>query len=183
MRLFVGLDLPSEMREPLALLCRGLGPVRWVPAANYHLTLRFIGEVAPDRAEEVDFALASLRVPGFPLRLGGLGVFERNGRIASLWAGVDRHPGLDRLQAKIETALQRAGLPAERRRFSPHVSLARLESPLTPTIAAWLQANNLFRTPEAAIRHFTLFRSYLGKLHPTYTVEAEYALESTFIPS
>ena len=176
MRLFVALDLPFALREALSRLAGGLPGARWVPPDNYHLTLRFLGEVPNFVAEEIDHALAVLRVKRFSLALSGTGTFERSGRTVSLWAGVVREPALDHLQSKIETALQRAGLPAERRRFQPHVSLARVDNVAPDRLAGWVQAHNLLRTEPAAIEHFTLFSSQLGKEQAVYTPEVEYAL-------
>ena len=176
MRLFVGLALPPALREAAATLAHGLNGARWIPPANYHVTLRFLGEVANPVAEEVDHALASLRGRGFPLHLGGTGVFERNNRPATLWTGTARAPGLAHLQNKIETALQRAGLPAERRRFQPHVSLARVENVAPDRLAAWIAANNLFRTGDEPVGHFTLFSSQLSTDGAVYTPEVEYGL-------
>ena len=80
MRLFVGLDLPWEARERLAGLSgSGIPGARWVPIENYHLTLRFIGEVPPYRAEELDEALAALRGKRFALELNGVGTFLGSG--------------------------------------------------------------------------------------------------------
>jgi 2'-5' RNA ligase len=177
MRLFVGLDLPFELRERLAGIAGGLPGARWVPPDNYHLTLRFIGEVAPDTAEEIDLALAVLRGRGFPLALSGVGVFEKGGRAIALWAGVERSPQLDRLQAKIETALQRAGLEPLRRRFVPHVTLARLDNAVPHRLVSYLQARSLFRTAPVSVDHFTLFSSRLGKEASVYTAEVDYGLE------
>jgi hypothetical protein len=108
MRLFVALDLPWPLRDRLGGLATGIFGARWVPRENLHLTLRFIGEVPNWRAEEVDLALHAIRGRSFPLVLAGVGLFEKAGRVTALWAGVDRCPALDHLQAKIETALQRA---------------------------------------------------------------------------
>jgi RNA 2',3'-cyclic 3'-phosphodiesterase len=176
MRLFVGLDLPWDVRERLAPLGGGIPGARWVPAENYHITLRFIGEVAPPQAEEIDHALATLRARGFDLTLSGLGTFEKAGRPVALWAGVERSPQIDHLHGKIETACQRAGLPPERRRFTPHVTLARLDNTPHPKLAAFVQAHNLFRTEPVPVSHFTLFSSQLGKEASVYTAEVEYAL-------
>ncbi len=176
MRLFVALDLPWTLRERLTLLAGGLPGARWITAENYHLTLRFIGEIPGHRADDADFALAALRAPGFSLTLAGVGTFEKAGKPASLWVGVERNSALDHLQSKIETALQRAGFVPERRRFVPHVSLARLDNPPGEKLAAFLQAHNLFRTAPIAIDHFTLFSSRLGKAHAVYIAEADYAL-------
>lgn len=176
MRLFVALDLPIPLRQRLAMLAGGVPGARWVPSENYHLTLRFIGETQKHRAEEIDEALFALRARGFSLTLAGIGLFEKGGRANSLWVGVERNPALDHLQNKIETALQRAGLEPERRRFAPHVTLARLDNVAEAKLAAYVQAHNLFRADPVPVEHFTLFSSRLGKEQAVYTPEVDYAL-------
>lgn len=177
MRLFVGLDFPWEVRERLALLCGGVPGARWTPPENFHLTLRFIGEVPPSRAEEIDAALLALRGRGFDLVLKGVGTFAKGEQENTLWVGVERTPALEALQAKVETALQRAGCPPERRRFFPHVTLARLRDPAQGKLAAFVQSHNLFRSAPIPIRHFALFSSRLGKEAAVYVPEVEYALD------
>jgi 2'-5' RNA ligase len=175
-RLFVGLDLPWSLKQRISMLTGGLPGTKWIAPENYHLTLRFIGEVPPHRAEEIDHALGALRARAFTLRLAGVGTFAKGGRVTALWVGVERDKALDHLQGKIETALQRAGLEPERRRFTPHVTLARIESVVEAKLAAWVQANNLFRAEPMSVEHFTLFTSRLGKDHSVYTAEVEYDL-------
>ncbi len=182
MRLFVALDLPSDTRRRLSLLAGGIPGVRWVPAENYHVTLRFIGALERWRAEEVDEALAALRVPGFEIELSGVGSFAKAGRVTALWAGVERTPALEHLQAKIERALQSAGIERERRRFVPHVTLARLDGAPEAKVAAWMQGRNLFRCGPIAVGHFTLFSSYLGKEQAVYHPEMEYELANRAPP-
>lgn len=172
----MALSLPRDLRTRLSWLAGGLPGVRWVAPENYHVTLRFIGELPGYRAEEVDTALAALRVPGFTVQLAGVGTFEKAGRVNTLWVGVQRSPALDHLQAKVETALQRAGLERERRRFAPHVTLARMDGVPEAKVAAWVQAHNLFRSETVAVEHFTLFSSRLGKEQAVYIPEVEYAL-------
>jgi 2'-5' RNA ligase len=176
MRLFAGLELPWEIRQRLGFLGGGIPGARWVPAENYHLTLRFIGEVPAHRAEEIDLAFSTLRGRGFELTLAGIGTFSKGGRETQLWVGVDRNPALDHLQGKIETALQRAGLEPERRRFVPHVTLARLDNAAPAKLAGFVQAHNLFRSAPMAIDHFTLFSSRLGKEAAVYEAEMAYTL-------
>jgi len=177
MRLFVGLELPWELRQRVAMLAGGGIPgARWVPPENYHVTLRFIGEAPRYMAEEIDHALASLKAPGFTLSLAGVGTFAKSGRSQSLWIGVERNEQLDRLQSKIETALQRCGLEPERRRFQPHLTLARLDGTAEAKVAGFVQAHNLFRAEPVTMDHFTLFSSLLGKDQPVYTAEVEYEL-------
>jgi 2'-5' RNA ligase len=176
MRLFVGIDLPWELRERLSGLAGGLQGARWLPPENYHVTLRFIGEVAAHQAEEIDGLLAGIRARGFSLSLAGVGTYAKAGRATALWVGVERNAQLDLLQSKIETACQRAGLEPERRRFTPHVTLARLDNPVEAKLVGWVRSHNLFRAPPVTMEHFTLFSSRLGKEASVYTAEVEYAL-------
>lgn len=177
MRLFVGLDLPRELRQRVAMLSgAGIPGARWVSPENYHVTLRFIGEAPRYLAEEIDHALAALRARGFALTLAGVGTFAKGGRSQSLWVGVERNPQLDLLRSKIETALQRCGLEPERRRFQPHLTLARLDNAAEAKLVGFVQAHNLFRAEPVMMRHFTLFSSLLGKDQSVYTAEVEYEL-------
>ena len=177
MRLFVGLDLPWELRERVSVLAgAGIPGARWVPPENYHVTLRFIGEAPRYLAEEIDHTLAALKAPVFPLTLAGIGTCAKGGRVQSLWVGVERTATLDRLQNKVATALQRCGLDPERRRFQPHLTLARLDNAAEVKLAGFVQAHNLFRAEPVMIEHFTLFSSLLGKEQSVYTAEVEYAL-------
>jgi len=176
MRLFVALDLPWELKQTLAALAINLNGARWVPAPNLHLTLRFIGDANRLQAEEIDHALSAVRARGFHLTLAGAGWFEKAGRANTLYIGVGRNEALLHLQTKIETALRRAGLIAERRRFTPHITLARLDNAGEARLAAFVQAHNLFRAETIAVAHFTLFSSLLGKEHAVYTAEADYPL-------
>jgi 2'-5' RNA ligase len=177
MRLFVALDMPWFVREQLAALSgTGIPGARWVPPQNYHLTLRFIGGIPGHVARDVDDALLAIRARGFALTLTGMGTFAKGGVSNALWVGVERTPSLDHLRNKIETALQRCGLEPERRRFQPHVTLARLDNPAEGKVVAFVQAHNLFRTEPIPVEHFTLFSSLLNKDHAVYTPEAEYEL-------
>jgi 2'-5' RNA ligase len=89
---------------------------------------------------------------------------------------VERNPSLDHLRGKIETALQRVGLEPERRRFNPHVTLARLDNAAEAKLAGFVQTHNLFRSEPVPVEHFTLFSSQLGKEQSVYTAEVEYPL-------
>jgi 2'-5' RNA ligase len=176
MRLFVALALPDGLRAQLGTLTGGIAGARWVPPQNLHLTLRFIGEVQGWQAQEIDDALAAVRTRGFDLSVAGVGTFEQAGRLTSLWAGVERNDRLSHLQQKIETALQRAGMPPDRRRFAPHITLARVDQVPQEKVVRWVQAHSLFRAEPVLVEHFTLFSSQLGKEFSVYTPEVDYAL-------
>lgn len=175
-RLFVALPLPDGLRDQLADLAGGIPGARWVPPENYHLTLRFIGEIEGWQADEVDEALSGIRARPFELTLSGLDIFEKAGRIHSLHVKAERGERLLHLQSKVETALQRVGLPPERRRFAPHVTLARTDRAAPDKLISFVQAHNLFRPAPVAIGHFCLFSSRLGKEQAHYEAEVDYAL-------
>ena len=172
LRLFVGIDLPPALKLRLSMLCGGVPEARWVDPGNFHVTLRFIGEVDEGVASDIDAALLRLSAPRFQLALAGVGQFGTR----MLWAGVEKSPPLLQLQSKVEGALQRAGLPPETRRFTPHVSLARLRQPLGPKVQAFLAANALFRAEPFEVTQFSLVASYLTKSGAIYEDQAEYPL-------
>ena len=173
MRLFIALPLPDAVRESLADLADGLPGARWVSADNLHLTLRFLGELDGGEAADVDAALAGLRMPAFHLDLAGLSHFGDGRKLRALWVGCDANPELGRLQAKIESAVVRAGQPPEGRKFKPHVTLARFKiGPPVDKMQAYLTARALFRLPPFAVTHFTLFSSFLGHEGAIYRAEA-----------
>ncbi|MBV8937684.1 MAG: RNA 2',3'-cyclic phosphodiesterase, partial [Alphaproteobacteria bacterium] len=122
LRLFVGIGFPPELKLQLSSLCSGVPGAKWVEAGNFHLTLRFIGEVGEDIAADIDEALSRLRARRFTLQIAGTGVFGGGDKPRSLWAGVERTPELSALRDKVEQAMMRAGLPPEPRKFAPHVT-------------------------------------------------------------
>jgi RNA 2',3'-cyclic 3'-phosphodiesterase len=164
------------VKAELGLLAGGIPGAKWVPPENHHLTLRFIGEVESWKAQEVDEALAGIRARPFELSLRGLGIFEKAGRISALWVGVEKTEGLAVLQGKVESALQRIGLEPERRRFAPHVTLARTDRAAPEKVVAYVQAHNLFRVAPVVVDCFTLYSSRLGKEQAVYVPEVDYEL-------
>lgn len=176
-RLFVALELPEPVRTRLAGLSGGVPGARWTESETMHLTIRFIGEVEPPAVPEIDEALASVRAPGFDLVLTGVGHFGQGRKARVLWAGVERNDALAHLNQKVESALVRAGLPPEERRFSPHVTLARLKDASPDRLARFMEERASFRTEPFAVRHFTLFESRPGKGGPVYEPLQDYPLD------
>ncbi|WP_114392337.1 RNA 2',3'-cyclic phosphodiesterase [Oleisolibacter albus] len=175
-RLFVGLALPEEVRLRLARLGGGVPGARWAPAANFHITLRFIGEVDEGLAQDIDMALETVASPPFPLALSGLGSFGKGHRTHTLWAGVERNEALHHLRDRVESALVRAGLPAEERKFSPHVTLARLGDAKADKLARFLEEQGLYHDGPILVDRFVLFESVLGKGGPVYHALRTYLL-------
>ena len=175
LRLFVGIEFPPELKLRLSLLCTGIPGARWVDPGNFHLTLRFIGEIAEDLAGEVDEALAGVKAPRFALQLAGTGVFGGR-RPHALWVGVERSAELLRLRDKVEQALIRAGLEPEQRKFAPHVKLARLRDPELDKLGHFLAAHVRFRADPLPVDRFSLIASFPTKAGSVYEDQADYPL-------
>ncbi|MBT5945041.1 MAG: RNA 2',3'-cyclic phosphodiesterase [Rhodospirillaceae bacterium] len=175
-RLFVGISLPEILSERLTGLRGQIPGARWVPPENHHITLRFIGEVDEETAADLDAALARIDAPPFEVAMSGVGHFESRGLVRALWVGVERDPALDHLQARVETACQRAGLAPEGRKFHPHVTLARCRDTRTARIAGFLADHGGFRAPPFPVGSFALYSSILGRGGAIYTRETDYPL-------
>lgn len=176
-RLFVGLELPEDLRARLAALSGGVPGANWVPPENMHVTLRFIGEVDEGVAADVHHALSGVRAPAFDCELVGIGTFGQGRHPHALWVGVERGPALLHLHDKVESALVRAGLPPDSRKFVPHVTLARLKEAPGARLPHFVARNGTFRSGPVRCSRFALFSSRLGRGGAAYTVEAEYALD------
>lgn len=177
LRLFVALDLPDEVKNPLIGLCHGVAGARWRRPDQLHLTLRFIGEVDGAMARDIVDALGHIEAPAFSVTLRGLGHFGDARRPRVLWAGVDPEPALKRLQGKVARALQEVGLEDERRKFHPHVTLARLQGARMEDISQYECLWGGYPSMTVPIDSFVLFSSYLSGEGAIYTPEAVYALD------
>ncbi len=176
MRLFVGVPLPAEVRESLGNLCSGVPGARWVDAGTNHITLRFIGEVDSIQAEDIDAALNDVREPAFRLALRGVGCFDSGRKVRTVWAGVVRSDGLMHLRDKVESAIVRAGFEPERRKFKPHVTLARFKNTPSARVGPYLETHNTFAAGPFPVDRFHLLRSYLGHAGAQYQTIADYPL-------
>lgn len=174
LRLFVGIGFPPELKLQLSLLCSGVPGAKWVDPGNFHLTLRFIGEIGEDIAADIDDALARLRARRFTLQIAGTGVFGDKPR--SLWAGIERNPELVGLRDKVEQALLRVGLTPEPRKFAPHVTLARLRDPPLDKLHDFLATHARFRADPLAVEGFSLIASFQTKSGSVYEDQADYPL-------
>ena len=132
-----------------------------MPPENYHLTLRFIGEVESRIADDIVAVLESLTFAPLELRLSGVGTFDRKDQGRPLWAGVTPHDGLNHLHKKIDHALLRAGVEAEHRAYHPHITLARFSRDKGDT-AEWLAANSSLSSAPFVLDHIALYESHIG---------------------
>ena len=174
-RLFVGIRPPTAIREALLALQGGIVAARWQDDDQLHLTLRFAGEIEAEQADDLDEALARIHFPAFPLALRGMGHFEKKGIPHTLWAGVTPSQPLIALQRKIERACIDAGLEPERRKFAPHVTLARLNI-ASGSIAGFLGDHSRFQGASWMVDAFALIESHLTHPGSEYNTLRSYLL-------
>ncbi len=154
-----------------------LAGARWIDPENYHLTLRFVGDIdAPDADDFVE-ALSQIWVEPFSLKLSGVGSFGGR-KPRALWVGVEDCEPLMRLQHANERAARQTGLPPETRNFSPHVTLARLRRAEPGAVANYLSAVGAFEAEPFQVAEFVLMSSREGTGGGPYVVEARFPLVS-----
>jgi 2'-5' RNA ligase len=174
-RLFTGVEIPSGVGQALSSLRGGLPGARWVDPENYHLTLRFIGDVDDATAREIASMLGRVKRDAFDLRMEGLSSFGGR-KPRAVVATVAHTQPLFEVQAEQERMMQRIGLAPEGRKYMPHVTLARLRASSSRDVAEYLAARGYFRTAAFPVSRFVLFSSRASTGGGPYVVEAEYPL-------
>lgn len=176
-RVFIAVDFPPHLKERIANMCFGLRGARWVPMEQMHLTLRFVGEVDESQFEEIADALHGVEAERFRLFLKGCGFFPPKRSPKTLWVGVRRNPSLQALHGKIESALERVGVAREKRRFHPHVTIARFKHTVTSAdVMGFVKANSLFTSMPVTVDSFHLYSSKLHRNGAVHTREESYSL-------
>jgi 2'-5' RNA ligase len=174
-RIFTGLEIPAAVGSELSMLRGGLPGARWIDPENYHVTLRFIGDVDDVVAQEVASMLGVVRRTEFELRFDALTSFGGR-RPRALVATLGPTQALMDLQAEHERLMRRVGLDAEGRKFTPHVTLARLRESSSRQVADYLSARVLFGLLPFRVSRFVLFSSRASVGGGPYLVEAAYPL-------
>lgn len=175
-RLFTALALPQDVRQWLTGLRGGLRGARFIDPDNYHVTLRFIGDVDEVMADEAAYALSRIKRPAMTVTLRGLGSFGSK-KPHSVWVRVVPTPELMELQAEQERILQRIGLAPEARRFTPHVTIARLKGTTAHEVADWLTVRGDFFAPPFVADEFVLMSSKASVGGGPYLTEDRFPLE------
>jgi 2'-5' RNA ligase len=174
-RLFTALEIPRDAALSLSLLRGGLSGARWIDVENYHLTLRFFGDIEGHVADEIVDALDRVDRPDFQLTLCGVGAFGQK-KPHAVWAGVTPSPEMNALQAEIDRICKRLGLPSDPRKFTPHVTLARLRNTSPLDVAHYLSARGNFATVPFRVGRFVLMSSRDSVGGGPYIVEEAWPL-------
>lgn len=177
-RLFVALPVPEEIADDLMALQSGVPDARWVAPENFHVTLCFAGEVQGAIMHDLAEELSDIAGPRFAVALAGVGQFSSGKQPRALVATVERNDRLDWLQQKVSTVARNCGIEVERRKFRPHVTLARFGSSAETGhhLAQFMASHSTFRAGPWVAEHFALYSSRSGRSGRIYTEEAGYGL-------
>jgi 2'-5' RNA ligase len=141
LRAFIAIEIPSEIHQAIEKKTAGIWAalnsslVRWVPSSNIHLTLKFLGDVSPANVELLSQML-NVEVSqhqAFEMTFEGLGAFPNPKRPRVIWIGIHAPAALEALQHGIEAAAATLGYPAEKRPFSPHLTIGRVQQNVSST--------------------------------------------------
>jgi RNA 2',3'-cyclic 3'-phosphodiesterase len=174
-RLFAGLEVPSHVTSVLSMLRGGLPGARWTEPTDYHVTLRFIGDIGYRQASEIDSLLADVSRRPLRLRIAGLGSFGGD-KPHSVFATVEPTRELAELHGEVERLVRACGMEADRRRFQPHVTLARLRGTSSLDVAEYLSSRSWFPPQTFTADRFVLFSSRASTGGGPYIVETTYPL-------
>lgn len=174
-RLFTGIEIPAEIATELALLRGGLAGARWIEPENYHVTLRFIGDIGVDLANEIAHELESIRPRPVTVVLERLGAFGGD-RPRALVARIAVDEGLVGLQADQERMMRRLGAPGDSRKFTPHVTLARLRGATAEAVGFYIETRGDLRPMSFQAERFVLYSSRASTGGGPYQIEVAYPL-------
>lgn len=174
-RLFTGLEIPAVATTELSLLRGGLSGARWIEPEDYHLTLRFVGDIGRELANEIADRLDDIQASPVQITLERLAVFGADKPRALIARAVDAAP-LMALQAEQERMMRRLGAPGDARKFTPHVTLARLRGVSAAAVGAYIETRGDMRPLTFEARRFVLYSSRDSTGGGPYRIEAAYPL-------
>ena len=174
-RLFTGLEIPPHLADDLSRLRGGLAGATWIDADNYHITLRFIGDIDRSLAEDVASTLAQIRQHAFAVTLDQLDIFGGDKPRAIIARARPVAPLIE-LQAAQERLMRRIGIEPSTQKFTPHVTLARLRQSSPIAVADFLSGRGLFAARKFEATRFLLYSSRDSTGGGPYRIEAEYPL-------
>ncbi|MGL4636247.1 MAG: RNA 2',3'-cyclic phosphodiesterase [Beijerinckiaceae bacterium] len=175
-RLFAGLEIPSSIAQRLALMRGGLPGARWVEPSDYHITLRFIGDISDRQANDIDDLLSDVARNPLTITLTGLDSFGGD-KPHSVFATVEPTRALIELQYEIERIVRGCGHDPDKRRFQPHVTLARLRNTSSLDVADYLSMRGYFPAQRFVSERFVLYSSRASTGGGPYVVETTYPLQ------
>jgi 2'-5' RNA ligase len=177
-RLFIALPVPDEIADALVTLQSGVPDAYWVPTENFHVTLCFAGEVQGGVMKDLEEELSDIAGPQFPVAVAGVEQFSSGKQPKALVALVAKSDRLDWLHQKVTTVARNCGVEIDRRKFRPHVTLARFGGGAETGhhIAQFMASHSTFHAGPWIADHFALYSSRRSSAGSVYREEAAYDL-------
>jgi 2'-5' RNA ligase len=169
MRLFVGFDLPENIKDAIADTYRAIPGAKWVDETKLHCTLHFIGDVPETTSEKLIAGLSKIKSAPMQLKIKSAGFFPPRKEPRILWFGIEHPLELLTLQSKIErTCIAICATTGETRKYHPHITIARLNDSHREKVAEFIVDNSLFSSGPFEITQFHLYQSHQGKVTTHY---------------
>ncbi|MCK5675174.1 MAG: RNA 2',3'-cyclic phosphodiesterase [Spirochaetales bacterium] len=180
-RLFIAVPIPDHIRSSLLQLRVNIPGAKWTQEDQLHTTVKFIGEVDGQMFRDIRNKLSEIKIEQFPLQITGVGSFppgnsSKRSSPKVLWAGIEDLILLTRLRNKIESTLNELGIKREGRKFSPHVTLARLKKSNSHGVVEFLSGHSAFKSESFGVEEFRLYSSKLLPGGAVHNIEAVYPL-------
>ncbi len=175
-RLFVAINIPEDIRMLICGMGGSIPGSRVVPTEQLHLTLKFLGDVETGMIADIHDALTTISQPVFRICLKNTGYFPPRGNPRVLWVGADPVHEVVKLRNSIEKALSDAGIARDTRKFSPHITIARLKNSPINRVTQFLAGNSFFETPPFTVDRFHLYSSILSSKGAAHKQESTFYL-------
>lgn len=175
-RLFIAIDIPEEVKDAVSEICYGLPEIKWTRSDQFHLTIKFLGEVDEEAFLNIRDALETVKLTPFPMSMRGAGHFDHGKGSGVLWLGVTESEQLTDLFRDVERVLLDTGIPREKRKFRPHITLGRLKKIHHGRMEDWMNLHSEFESEEFVVSEFYLYESKLKPEGPVHTILNAYPL-------
>ncbi|MDH5654753.1 MAG: RNA 2',3'-cyclic phosphodiesterase [Spirochaetia bacterium] len=178
MRLFTAISIPVSIQEEIGNICYGIPNARWVKKEQLHITLCFIGEMEQHQLPSLTEVLSDVSFKSFNLNLKGIGQFLTAKDLNTIWLGVKDSDELTELQSRVSKKLKSIGINPDKKKYSPHVTLARIKKATGGRIREYMEEFSQFQTEIFPVHSFNLFSSSLYPGGPVHTLEKEFFFQS-----
>jgi len=175
-RLFTAIPIPKDIRREVNLMQGGIEKALWTDLDNYHITLSFIGNVDDYVERDVFSILSTITMKSFEINFNGMDTFSKGDKLSHLWTGIDNSDPIRELKKRIDSLLKHHRIQYDDRKFTPHMSLARLRNVDELQVVKFIREHNLYKSRPFKVNEFVLYKSFKGKSGTTYIPQAIFPL-------
>ncbi len=175
-RLFVAVEIPESIAEEVSYVYRGLPGANWTRPENLHITLKFLGDTDEKKVCKIQEVLSSIKHESFRIKLSGVGNFSKKGSGPIIWIHINPLERLRELHRKVENKLNSLEIPGEKRKYTPHLTIARMKRYHHGRMEDYMNSFSQFESSEFEVNAFHLFSSQLKPEGAIHTIENSFPL-------